>query len=86
MINDLNYREGLHFALEAQLAAGVTRRQLGEVVREIGIAWAVNQPSPEPSWLVPFADMSPAGQEAAMLIGDALFALGWRVAVAQERP
>ncbi len=76
MINDL----------EAQVAAGVTRRQLGEIVRDMGIAWAVNQPSPEPSWLMPFADMSLADQEAAMLIGEALFALGWRAAMTQERP
>jgi hypothetical protein len=57
--------------------AGVTRAQLGRLVRERRIAWARRQPQPKPAWLVPFADLSPADQEADMAIGEALFQAGW---------
>jgi hypothetical protein len=57
--------------------AGVTREQLGGQVRAAWIAWAQEQPQPKASWLVPFAELSPADREADMQIGEQLFAAGW---------
>jgi hypothetical protein len=84
MDDELTYRHGLAAALAARRAAGLTREQLGEEVRQVWVAWAANQPDPEPSWLVSFAELSPAGQEADMLIGEALFGLGWLAARRQQ--
>lgn len=57
--------------------AGVTREELGEIVRREWIAWAQRQPDPKPSWLVPFGGLSRADREADMAIGEELFCRGW---------
>ena len=75
-----NYRDGLTAALEARQAAGLTREQLGAEVREIWVAHAISQPDPKSSNLVPFAELSGPDQEADMLIGEALFGMGWLAA------
>ena len=59
--------------------AGTTRERLGREVREQWVRWARTQPSPKPSWLVPFHELSLADQEADMRIGEALFCGGWRM-------
>jgi hypothetical protein len=79
------YRDGLRVALQAMTAAGVTREQLGEEVREAWIAHAANQPAPDPSHLVPFAELSGPDQEVDMLIGEALFGLGFLAATRYQR-
>lgn len=58
-------------------AAGITREQLGDQVRRQWIEWAQAQPHPKPSWLVPFARLSPADREADMAIGENMFRVGW---------
>lgn len=60
--------------------AGITREQLGAEVRRVWIGWAREQPSPKPSWLVPYAQLSPEDQEADMRIGQVLWFMGWRAA------
>ena len=68
---------------EILAAAGVTRDGLGRQVRAAWIDWAAGQPDPKPSWLVPWDGLSPAGQEADMLIGERLFRAGWDARAAQ---
>src|SRR5690606_35656299 len=51
------------------------RDALGRVVREAWIAWAREQPSPKPSWLVPYDELSEADREADRRIGDAVAAV-----------
>ena len=50
------------------------REKLGRRVREVWIAWAGRQPSPKPSWLVPYDDLPEADKEADRCIGAALWA------------
>lgn len=72
---------------EILIRAGVTREQLGEQVRKRWVEWALRQPRPKPSHLVPFAGLSLADQEADMMIGEDLFTAGWRAALAaQDHP
>jgi hypothetical protein len=59
---------------------GVTREELGAKVRDWWIRWALTQPDPKPSWLVPFEALSPADREADMMIGEELFCLGFEAA------
>lgn len=48
------------------------RDQLGRIVREAWIRWAQQQPSPKPSWLVPYDELSEADKEADRQIGEAV--------------
>jgi hypothetical protein len=50
----------------------IDREQLGRLVRGLWIGWAVRQPNPKPSWLVPYDDLSEADKEADRVIGDGL--------------
>lgn len=43
--------------------------KIGELVREAWVEWARAQPDPKPSWLVPWAQLGQADQEADRLIG-----------------
>lgn len=45
---------------------------LGRLVRKVWIAWAKEQPSPKPSWLVPYGELPPEQQEVDNRIGDAV--------------
>jgi hypothetical protein len=58
-------------------AADVSREELGRFVRQRWIEWAMRQPHPKRSWLVPYGELSFADQEADDLIGVALFCAGW---------
>lgn len=57
------------------------RDKLGQLVREIWISWAVDQPNPKPSWLVPWEELSEADKEVDRMIGEKLFLVGFRWAV-----
>jgi hypothetical protein len=46
------------------------RDTLGRMVREAWIRWAETQPSPKPSWLVPYDALSECDKEADRQIGE----------------
>jgi hypothetical protein len=50
----------------------IDREQLGRLVRDLWIGWAVRQPNPKPSWLVPYDGLSEADKEADRVIGEGL--------------
>jgi hypothetical protein len=71
---------------EILIRAGTDREELGARVREAWIGWARRQPHPKRSWLVPFSQLSLAGQEADMTIGEQLFRAGWEAREAAGQP
>lgn len=48
------------------------RDVLGELVRDVWVAWAREQPNPKPSWLVPWDELDEASKEVDRRIGEAL--------------
>lgn len=48
------------------------RDTLGRFVREAWVRWAETQPSPKPSWLVPYDELSEPDKEADRQIGEAI--------------
>ena len=50
-----------------------TRSELGKLVREVWIKWAREQPSPKPSWLVPWEQLSENDREVDRRIGETLY-------------
>ena len=46
------------------------RDQLGELVRLAWIEWALEQPDTDPTWVVPWAEMSEEDKEAGRRIGE----------------
>lgn len=48
------------------------RERLGQVVRRAWVKWARRQPSPKPSWLLPWEELSEADREADRCIGEAV--------------
>jgi hypothetical protein len=44
----------------------------GRLVREAWVRWAVTQPSPKPSWLVPWEELPEPDREADRLIADSV--------------
>jgi hypothetical protein len=52
---------------------------LGRRVREVWVKWAQSQPSPKPTWLVPYDDLSEPDKEVDRRIGAAV----WGDCVAQ---
>jgi hypothetical protein len=52
------------------------RERIGRVVREIWIDWAREQPSPKPTWLLPWEDLTDTYREAGCRIGEQLFSMG----------
>lgn len=48
------------------------RDDLGRRVRAAWIKWALTQPSPKPSWLVPYDELPETDKEADRQIGEAL--------------
>lgn len=56
----------------------VDREQLGREVRAEWIAWAREQPSPKPSWLVPWEDLGELDREVDRRIGERLYRMGAR--------
>lgn len=57
------------------------RDQLGRQVREVWMEWAREQPSPKPSWLVPWEDLREPDREVDRRIGEALYLRGQDAAV-----
>jgi len=45
---------------------------LGRMVREAWVRWAQMQPSPKPSWLLPYDDLSEPDKEADRQIGETI--------------
>lgn len=56
--------------LVSVIAGTLDRNTLGRHVREAWIRWAMTQPSPKASWLVPYDDLSEPDKEADRLIGE----------------
>jgi hypothetical protein len=48
------------------------RDQLGRFVREAWVRWALTQPDPKPSWLVPYDELSEPDKEADRQIGETI--------------
>jgi hypothetical protein len=48
------------------------RDTLGHLVREAWVRWALTQPNPKPSWLVPYDELSEPDKEADRQIGEAI--------------
>jgi hypothetical protein len=63
------------------------RDKLGRVVRAAWITWALTQPDPKPSWLVPYDELPEPDKEADRQIGAAVFdhLNGRRIALAEIR-
>lgn len=59
------------------MATSEHRDNLGRLVRDAWVKWALTQPSPKPSWLVPYNELSEPDKEADRQIGEALFAAGF---------
>jgi hypothetical protein len=53
----------------------------GRRVREVWIEWAIEQPDPKPSWLVPYDELSEADKEADRRIGSVLWGDGFMTGV-----
>jgi hypothetical protein len=63
--------------LEAALLDGsrplpIDRETLGRMVREAWVRWALTQPSPKPSWLVPYDALDEPDKEADRQIGESV--------------
>ena len=48
------------------------RDEVGKVVRDAWIRWALTQPSPKLSWFTKYEDLSEADKEADRQIGEAV--------------
>lgn len=48
------------------------RDDLGRLVRAAWVDWAMKQPNPKPSWLLPYDELSEADREADRQIGEAV--------------
>jgi hypothetical protein len=46
------------------------REHLGRIVRAEWMAWAQEQPTPKPSWLVPWSELPEADREVDRRIGE----------------
>ena len=57
------------------------RDELGRIVREVWIAWSMEQSAPKPSWLVPYDQLNEPDREVDRRIGERLFREGLRAAV-----
>lgn len=53
-----------------------TREELGRHVRKIWIDWARQQPSPKPSWLLSWEELSEPDREVDRRIGTELYEMG----------
>jgi hypothetical protein len=59
----------------------ISRERLGIIVRILFMKWAESQPTPKPSWLVPWMQLSEEEREIDRRIGEFLFRAGaeWQV-------
>lgn len=65
-------------------AVPVDRESLGKIVREVWIEWAKEQPSPKPSWLVPWEGLSESDKEVDRRIGERLLRHAHTLATTQH--
>lgn len=63
----------------------LNRDYLGELVREAWVEWAMQQPDPKPSWLLPYRDLCEPDKEADRQIGVHLARIGTAAFVAENR-
>jgi hypothetical protein len=56
------------------------RELLGQMVRQIWVKWASEQPEPKASWLLPWEYLDEGQREVDMRIGAALFDAGKKAA------
>lgn len=70
----------------AQVPEGFSRDFLGRAVREAWVRWAITQPNPKPSWLVPYDELSEPDKEADRQIGEAIAMLATRQPSAHAVP
>lgn len=56
--------------LDASGPLPMPRDSLGEHVREAWVRWAMTQPDPKASWLVPYAELKECDKEADRQIGE----------------
>lgn len=61
-------------AIVAELGA-IDRESLARHVREAWVRWAQQQPTPKPSWLVPYDSLSEDDKEADRQIGEHIYIL-----------
>ena len=66
----VNMRESAR--AEYGVSVPLTRDDLGRLVREAWVRWALTQDQPKPSWLVPYDQLAEADKEADRQIGEAL--------------
>lgn len=64
--------DALHAAPVPQEALPLDRDTLGRMVREAWVRWAMTQPSPKPSWLLPYDELAEPDKEADRQIGEAI--------------
>lgn len=57
-------------ALDGNRPLPFDRDTLGRFVREAWVRWAETQPSPKPSWLLPYDDLAEIDKEADRQIGE----------------
>jgi hypothetical protein len=76
---NVRYRELMSQALAAADVLApppMTNRDYGgRLVREAWVRWALTQPDPKPSWLVPYEELSEPDKEADRQIAEALWSV-----------
>lgn len=60
---------------DAQASGVVDRDYGGRLVREAWVRWALTQPNPKPTWLVPYDELSEPDKEADRQIAEALWSV-----------
>lgn len=60
------------------------RDRLGQMVRDVWIAWAKEQPEPKASWLIPYNQLSEPDKEVDRRIGEKLFFEGYKKRFADQ--
>jgi hypothetical protein len=65
-------RAALELRLDGSRPLPFDRDTVGRMVREAWVRWAETQPTPKPSWLVPYDDLNEPDKEADRQIGEAV--------------
>jgi hypothetical protein len=58
----------------------IFRDTLGRLVRQIWVHWALEQPNPKASWVLPWEKLAEPDKEVDRRIGETLFNMGWNAA------
>jgi hypothetical protein len=70
---------------EPKIKTAEERDKLGEVVREVWIQWAREQPTIKESWVVPYYQLSEPSKEVDRRIGETLFSAGEAQGISKGR-